>query len=270
MDYSLVPDVAIVDPTFTMSMPPALTADTGVDALTHALEALVSIFASPYTDAFCLQAIHLILENLPRAYADGSGLAVSNAFVGVNHALARALGARFKVPQREALTRAAFADPSLRTNPRIPLLREFEALFDVAYAGTRRAEKHVKQPPPPGVITSASGGDVALVADGRLVRRARSCGVGGLLRTDSLRQEPIGARRLRPPCPPWRGEPRIHFARPRTSRTGSVSSVASGSAIPALRQRGARAQGVSRAASRRQRSPAGLRQWVLTAEGRPH
>ena len=56
-------------------MPPELTADTGVDALTHALEAYVSIFASPYTDAFCLQAIHLILDALPRAVADGGDLA---------------------------------------------------------------------------------------------------------------------------------------------------------------------------------------------------
>ena len=67
VDYSLVPDMAIVDPRLTLSMPPALTADTGVDALTHALEACVSIFASPYTDAFCLQALNLILDALPRA-----------------------------------------------------------------------------------------------------------------------------------------------------------------------------------------------------------
>ena len=86
-------------------MPPAMTADTGVDALTHALEACVSIFASPYTDAFCLQALHLILDALPRAVrrrrgpegahrmanaATIAGLAFSNAFVGVNHALAHA------------------------------------------------------------------------------------------------------------------------------------------------------------------------------------
>jgi acetaldehyde dehydrogenase/alcohol dehydrogenase len=117
VDYSLVPDMAIVDPRLTLSMPPALTADTGIDALTHALEAFVSIFASPYTDAFCLQAIHLILDALPRAYADGgdlqartdmanaatiAGLAFSNAFVGVNHALAHAIGARHGVAHGRA------------------------------------------------------------------------------------------------------------------------------------------------------------------------
>ena len=62
VDYSLVPDMAIVDPTLTLTMPQEITADTGIDALTHALEAAVSIFASPYTDAFCVQAVNLILD----------------------------------------------------------------------------------------------------------------------------------------------------------------------------------------------------------------
>src|SRR5207344_882257 len=99
----------VVDPTLTLTMPPAMTADTGVDALTHALEAAVSIFASPFTDAFCMQAVNLIMDALPRAYADGgdlaartamanaatiAGLAFSNAFVGVNHAIAHAIGAK--------------------------------------------------------------------------------------------------------------------------------------------------------------------------------
>jgi acetaldehyde dehydrogenase/alcohol dehydrogenase len=68
-------------------------------ALTHALEALISIFASPYTDTFCLQAMHLIEARTAMANAATlAGLAFSNAFVGVNHALAHALGARFKLP----------------------------------------------------------------------------------------------------------------------------------------------------------------------------
>ncbi|HEX6458217.1 MAG TPA: bifunctional acetaldehyde-CoA/alcohol dehydrogenase [Thermoleophilaceae bacterium] len=238
VDYSLVPDMAVVDPALTLTMPPAMTADTGVDALTHALEAGVSIFASPYTDAFCMQAINLIIEALPRAFRDGSdleartamanaatiaGLAFSNAFVGVNHALAHAVGARFGVahgrangiflphvlrynaslptkfmpapgysayvaPQKYAqigwvlglgghgeeerrerlfkrvdelleavemphslgelgisreefdaalpdLTRAAFEDPSLRTNPRMPLIGELAGLLRAGYDG---------------------------------------------------------------------------------------------------------------------------------------
>ncbi len=133
VDYSLVPDMAIVDPTLTLSMPPEVTADTGVDALTHALEAAVSIFASPYTDAFCMQAVNLILNNLPRAFEDGSdlearqamanaatiaGLAFSNAFVGVNHALAHAVGARFGIAHGRA--NAIFLPHVLRYNASLP------------------------------------------------------------------------------------------------------------------------------------------------------
>ena len=133
VDYSLVPDMAIVDPLLTLSLPPPVTADTGVDALTHALEAHVSIFASPYTDAFCLQAINLILDALPSAYEDGSdldartkmanaatiaGLAFSNAFVGVNHALAHAVGARFGIAHGRA--NAIFLPHVLRYNASLP------------------------------------------------------------------------------------------------------------------------------------------------------
>jgi acetaldehyde dehydrogenase/alcohol dehydrogenase len=133
VDYTLVPDIAVVDPMLTVTMPPALTADTGVDALTHALEAYVSIFASPYTDAFCLQAIHLILDALPRAFADGddvaartdmanaatiAGLAFSNAFLGVNHALAHAVGARFGLAHGRA--NGVFLPHVLRYNAAVP------------------------------------------------------------------------------------------------------------------------------------------------------
>jgi acetaldehyde dehydrogenase/alcohol dehydrogenase len=133
VDYSLVPDMAVVDPRLTLTMPPALTADTGVDALTHALEAGVSIFASPYTDAFCMQALHLILDALPRAVADGSdlvartamsnaatlaGLAFSNAFVGVCHALAHAVGARFGIAHGRA--NGIFLPHVLRYNAALP------------------------------------------------------------------------------------------------------------------------------------------------------
>src|SRR5438045_7036198 len=68
VDYSLSPDVAIVDPQFVMSMPKGLTADTGIDCLTHALEAGVSIYASAYTDSNAMQAIGLVFKYLPVAY----------------------------------------------------------------------------------------------------------------------------------------------------------------------------------------------------------
>lgn len=116
-DYSLTPDVAIVDPQFVMSMPKGLTADTGVDCLTHALEAGVSNYASPYTDSNAMQAIRLVFKYLPVSYehpddeearcmmhnaACIAGMAFSNASVGVNHALAHAFGARFRVAHGRA------------------------------------------------------------------------------------------------------------------------------------------------------------------------
>ena len=116
-DYSLSPDVAIVDPQFVMSMPKGLTADTGVDCLTHALEAGVSIYASPYTDSNAVQAIRLVFRYLPTCYENPrdeearsmmhnaaciAAIAFSNASVGVNHALAHAFGARFNVAHGKA------------------------------------------------------------------------------------------------------------------------------------------------------------------------
>ncbi len=116
-DYSLTPDVAIVDPQFVMSMPKGLTADTGIDCLTHALEAFVSIYASPYTDANAIQAMQLAYKYLPIAYENPrdeaarsmmhnaaciAAIAFANASVGVNHALAHAFGARFHVAHGRA------------------------------------------------------------------------------------------------------------------------------------------------------------------------
>jgi acetaldehyde dehydrogenase/alcohol dehydrogenase len=133
VDYSLVPDMAIVDPHLALTMPPEITADTGIDALTHALEAAVSVFASPFTDAFCMQAINLILTALPRAYRDGSdleartamanaatiaGLAFSNAFLGLNHALAHPVGARYGIAHGRA--NAIFLPHVLRYNASLP------------------------------------------------------------------------------------------------------------------------------------------------------
>ncbi|MGA7514304.1 MAG: iron-containing alcohol dehydrogenase, partial [Candidatus Sulfotelmatobacter sp.] len=116
-DYTLSPDVAIVDPQFVMSMPKGLTADTGIDCLTHALEAGVSSYASSYTDSNAMQAIRMVFKYLPIAYehpndeearcmmhnaACIAAMAFSNASVGVNHALAHAFGARFGVAHGRA------------------------------------------------------------------------------------------------------------------------------------------------------------------------
>jgi acetaldehyde dehydrogenase / alcohol dehydrogenase len=133
VDYCLVPDMAIVDPVLTLSLPRGATADTGLDALTHALEGAVSIFSSPFTDAFCMQATRMIFDYLPKAVADGSdleartgmanaatmaGLAFSNAFVGVNHAMAHAVGARFHIAHGRA--NAILLPHVLRYNASLP------------------------------------------------------------------------------------------------------------------------------------------------------
>jgi acetaldehyde dehydrogenase/alcohol dehydrogenase len=117
VDESLLPAVAILDANLTRSLPPQITIDTAVDALTHALESLVSIMATDYTDGLALEAIRLIFEALPSAVKDGSnvlwrhklhnaaclaGMAIGNASVGVNHALAHSLGAAFDVPHGRA------------------------------------------------------------------------------------------------------------------------------------------------------------------------
>ena len=116
-DYSLTPDVAIIDPQFVMSMPKGLTADTGIDCLTHALEAAVSLYASPYSDPNAMQAIQMVFKYLPIAYehpgneearsmmhnaACIAAIAFANVSVGINHALAHAFGARFGVPHGRA------------------------------------------------------------------------------------------------------------------------------------------------------------------------
>ena len=112
-DYELTPDVAIVDTDLVMSLPKSVTADTGMDVLTHALEAYVSNMASDYTDGLSEKAAELVFKNLRDAYNDGTnkyarekmhnsstiaGMAFTNAFLGVCHSMAHKIGAEFHLP----------------------------------------------------------------------------------------------------------------------------------------------------------------------------
>jgi alcohol dehydrogenase class IV len=113
LENLVFPQVAILDPEFVMSMPPGLTAATGMDALTHAIEAISSIRSNPVCDAQALHAIRLIKHNLPRCVKDGNdmkarslmqiaatlaGWSFTIAQVGLAHAMAHTVGAIFNVP----------------------------------------------------------------------------------------------------------------------------------------------------------------------------
>ena len=129
-DYELLPDMAIVDTDLHMSAPKGLTASSGIDAVTHALEAIASMLATDYTDALALQALKVIFAYLPRAYENGqtdvearekmanaatmAGMAFANAFLGVCHSMAHKLGAFHHIAH--GVANALLIDEVLRFN----------------------------------------------------------------------------------------------------------------------------------------------------------
>ena len=116
-DYALVPTIAIVDPELVYTLPKTVVADTGMDVLTHAIEAYVSNMATDYTDGLAVKAVELVFEYLERSYKNAddevarekmhnastiAGMAFSNAFLGINHSIAHKIGAEFHVPHGRA------------------------------------------------------------------------------------------------------------------------------------------------------------------------
>lgn len=113
LDHFIIPDRAILDPTMTTGLPPLLTAGTGMDAFSHAVEAIHTLDHQPIADALALHAIRMIVEYLPCCVKDGgdlfargqqllaasiAGIACSSAFFGLNHAMAHCIGALYEVP----------------------------------------------------------------------------------------------------------------------------------------------------------------------------
>lgn len=125
----LIPDIVILEPWLTSTMPPHLTASSGMDALTHAIEAYVSNFRNDFSDTLAIKAMQMIFEHLPRAVSDGedmearekmqnaatmAGIAFSNSFVGMAHALGHSVGAIFGIDHGKAV--AMFLPHVIRYN----------------------------------------------------------------------------------------------------------------------------------------------------------
>jgi acetaldehyde dehydrogenase/alcohol dehydrogenase len=133
-DYALTPSVAIVDPLLTTALPPSLAADSGFDALTHAIEAYVSVYANDFTDGPALHAIRLVFDHLEAAVNDRAnspearekmhnadtiaGMAFGNAFLGIVHAMSHTLGATFHIAHGR--TNAVLLPHVIRYNGTVP------------------------------------------------------------------------------------------------------------------------------------------------------
>ena len=154
-DYELMPDMAIVDADMMMNAPKGLTAASGIDAVTHALEAYASMLATGYTDGMALRALKLIFDNLPAAYENGchdprarenmgtaacmAGMAFANAFLGICHSMAHKLGAFYHLPH--GVANAVMIEEVLRFNAaEVPTKMGTFSQYDHPHTLSRYAE----------------------------------------------------------------------------------------------------------------------------------
>jgi acetaldehyde dehydrogenase/alcohol dehydrogenase len=151
-DYALTPDVAIIDPQFVMSVPASVTADTGMDVLTHAIESYVSVMASDYTRGLSLQAIKLVfdyledsvknpnLENREKMHnaSTMAGMAFANAFLGICHSIAHKIGGEYNIPHGR--TNAILLPHIVRYNAKDPSKHALFPKYDFFRADTDYAD----------------------------------------------------------------------------------------------------------------------------------
>ncbi|WP_436977216.1 bifunctional acetaldehyde-CoA/alcohol dehydrogenase [Staphylococcus epidermidis] len=151
-DYALTPDIAIVDPQFVLSIPKDVTADTGMDVLTHAIESYVSVMASDYTRGLSLQAIKLTFDYLKSSVQENdkhsrekmhnastmAGMAFANAFLGISHSIAHKIGGEYGIPHGR--TNAILLPHVIRYNAKDPQKHTLFPKYDFFRADTDYAD----------------------------------------------------------------------------------------------------------------------------------